>query len=300
MFFRRFQGAKIIKKPRKYYILQLLKQKERVNKLKELDHLSEIFKTYDTFVIDLWGVIHNGITLNSKAMEAVENLSNKSKKIVFLSNAPRPSLKVINFLIKMGMDKKYLSSVMTSGEAAMHAINQNKFGKSFFHLGPPRDTSVFDKVKENKTNIEKCDFILCTGLFDNYDKDLNFYKGFLKNHISKKLICTNPDLTVHRGNIEELCAGSIAKVFEELGGKVFYFGKPYPEVYNMCFSEKEKVLAIGDNLRTDIKGANNLNLDCIFITDGVHREELNKISDLSKLSKMHNVEIDFFQKELTW
>ena len=83
MFFRRFQGAKIIKKPRKYYILQLLKQKERVNKLKELDHLSEIFKTYDTFVIDLWGVIHNGITLNSKAMEAVENLSNKSKKIVF-------------------------------------------------------------------------------------------------------------------------------------------------------------------------------------------------------------------------
>jgi Predicted sugar phosphatases of the HAD superfamily len=168
VFFTRFQGAKIVKKPGKYYILQLLKQKKRVNKMKELDHLSEIYKNYDTFLIDLWGVIHNGITLNSKSMEAVENLSNKSKKIVFLSNAPRPSLKVINFLIKMGMDKKYLSSVMTSGEAAMRAINQNKFGKSFFHLGPPRDTSVFDKVKKNKTNIEKCDFILCTGLFDNY------------------------------------------------------------------------------------------------------------------------------------
>ena len=244
--------------------------------------------------------MHNGIKLNSKAMEVIKNLTNSSKKIVFLSNAPRPSLKVINFLLKMGMDEKYLSSVITSGEAAMYAINQSKFGKTFFHLGPSRDTSIFDKVKENKTNIEQCDFILCTGLFDDYDNDLNFYREFLKKHISKKLICTNPDLTVHRGKIEELCAGSIAKVFEELGGEVSYFGKPHPEVYNLCFSKNEKVLAIGDNLRTDIKGANNLNLDCLFITDGVHRDEINKGSDLNKLSEKYNVKIDFFQKELTW
>ena len=244
--------------------------------------------------------MHNGIRLNSKAMEVIKNLKKISKKIVFLSNAPRPSLKVINFLLKMGMNEKYLSSVITSGEAAMYAINQSKFGKTFFHLGPPRDTSIFDKVKKNKTNIDECDFILCTGLFDDYDNDLNFYREFLKKHTSKKLICTNPDLTVHRGKIEELCAGSIAKVFEELGGKVSYFGKPHPEVYNLCFSKNEKVLAIGDNLRTDIKGANNLNLDCIFITDGVHRDEINKISDLNKLSEKYNVKIDFFQKELTW
>ena len=244
--------------------------------------------------------MHNGIKLNSKAMEVIKNLKKISKKIVFLSNAPRPSLKVINFLLKMGMNEKYLSSVITSGEAAMYAINQRKFGKTFFHLGPPRDISIFDKVKKNKTNIDECDFILCTGLFDDYDNDLNFYREFLKKHTSKKLICTNPDLTVHRGKIEELCAGSIAKVFEELGGKVSYFGKPHPEVYNLCFSKNEKVLAIGDNLRTDIKGANNLNLDCIFITDGVHRDEINKISDLNKLSEKYNVKIDFFQKELTW
>ena len=169
--------------------------------MRELNNLSEISNNYDTFVIDLWGVIHNGITLNPKAIETIENLNNKSKKIVFLSNAPRPSLKVTNFLSKMGMNKKFLSNVMTSGEAAMHAINQNKFGKTFFHLGPPRDASVFDKVKENRANIKQCDFILCTGLFDDYNDDLNFYKDFLKNHISKKLICTNPDLTVHRGDI---------------------------------------------------------------------------------------------------
>ena len=268
--------------------------------MRKLNHLSEISINYDTFIIDLWGVMHNGIKLNSKAMEVIKNLTNSSKKIVFLSNAPRPSLKVTNFLLKMGMDKKYLSSVITSGEAAMYAINQSKFGKTFFHLGPPRDTSIFDKVKENKTNIDQCDFILCTGLFDDYDNDLNFYREFLKKHTSKKLICTNPDLTVHKGKIEELCAGSIAKVFEELGGKVSYFGKPHPEVYNLCFNKNEKVLAIGDNLRTDIKGANNLNLDCIFITDGIHRGEMNKISDLNKLSETYNVKINFFQKELTW
>ena len=268
--------------------------------MKELKHLSEVFKSYDTFVIDLWGVMHNGVVLNSKAVEAVDHLKNNSKKIVFLSNAPRPSSKVINFLLKMNLDKKYLLNVMTSGEAAIDAINQNKFGKTFFHLGPPRDTSLFEKQKNNKTEIEKCDFILCTGLFDNHEDDLSYYKNFLKEHISKKLICTNPDLTVHRGNIEELCAGSVAKVFEELGGKVIYYGKPYKEVYNKCFDKGEKVLAIGDNLRTDIKGANNLNIDSIFITEGVHRQEIGDSTKLDALLTKYKVKTNFFQKELTW
>ena len=268
--------------------------------MKELNHLSDIYKNYDTFVIDLWGVMHNGMALNQKAIEAIKQLKNQSKKIVFLSNAPRPSSKVINFLLKMNMDSKYLSNVMTSGEAAMHAINKNQFGKNFFHLGPPRDTSVFEKVKENKTDIESCDFILCTGLFDEYKKDLEFYKKLLKKYVSKKLVCTNPDLTVHRGNIEELCAGSVAKVFEELGGEVVYFGKPYKEVYRMCFNSNEKVLAVGDNLRTDIKGANNLKIDCIFISNGVHRDEYKDTSELDSLLEKYKVKANFFQKEFQW
>ena len=268
--------------------------------MKKLEHLSKIYNSYDTFIIDLWGVMHNGISLNKAAIETVKNLTEKSKKIVFLSNAPRPSSKVINFLLKMNMDKKYLSNVMTSGEAAMHAINQNKFGKTFFHLGPPRDISLFEKQKGNKTEIEKCDFILCTGLFDDHDDDIDYYKKFLQKQISKKLVCTNPDLTVHRGNIEELCAGSVAKVFEELGGKVIYYGKPHKEVYSKCFNESEKVLAIGDNLRTDIKGANNLNIDSIFITEGVHRQEIDDTSKLDALLKKYKVKTNFFQKELTW
>ena len=268
--------------------------------MKELNHISDIYKNYETFVIDLWGVIHNGMKLNAEAINVIEQLKKNSKKIVFLSNAPRPSSKVINFLIKMNMDIKYLTNVVTSGEAAMHAINKNKFGKSFFHLGPPRDTAVFEKVKDNRVEIQKCDFILCTGLFDEHHNDLEYYKKFLEKHVSKKLVCTNPDLTVHKGDVEELCAGSVAKVFENLGGEVVYFGKPYEEVYKMCFKSGEKVLAIGDNLRTDIKGANNLNIDSIFISDGVHRDEYNDITELDALLKKYKVKANFFQKELKW
>jgi HAD superfamily hydrolase (TIGR01459 family) len=278
--------------------------------LKELKHLSEIFSNYDTFVIDLWGVMHNGIKLNPQAIEAINHLKNNAKKIVFLSNAPRPSAKVIDFLLKMKMDKQYLSNVMTSGEAAMNAINNNKFGKKFFHLGPPRDVAIFEKVKENSTTIDNCEFILCTGLFDEDDPDVNksqlhendldYYKNFLIKHISKKLVCTNPDLTVHRGDKEEYCAGYVAKIFEELGGETIYYGKPYKEIYNMCFDKSEKVLAIGDNLRTDIKGANNLNIDCVFISEGVHRDEFNNISELQTLISKYNVKANFVQKELKW
>ena len=268
--------------------------------MKELNHLSDIYKSYDTFIIDLWGVMHNGVKLNVKAINAVDQLNKNSKKIVFLSNAPRPSAKVVNFLLKMNMDKKYLSNVMTSGEAAMFAINQKKFGQSFFHLGPLRDQNIFEKVKDNKTSIEKCDYILCTGLFDERETELEWYKKFLKKYTSKKLVCTNPDLTVHRGEREEFCAGYIAKIFEELGGKVIYYGKPYKEIYNMCFGKNEKVLAIGDNLRTDIKGANNTNIDSVFISEGVHRDEYKDVSELFKLVEKYEVKPNFFQRELKW
>ena len=176
----------------------------------------------------------------------------------------------------------------------------NKFGKNFYHLGPSRDQSIFEKVLEHKTSLDRCDFILCTGLFEDYMEDLDYYRGLLKNYTSKKLICTNPDLIVHRGKTEELCAGSVAKTFETLGGKVIYYGKPHKEIYGMCFDTREKVLAIGDNLRTDIKGANNLNIDSLFIYNGVHRNEIKNDEDLPALLKRYNVKTNFFQKELKW
>ena len=268
--------------------------------MKKLEHLSEIYNFYDTYIIDLWGVMHNGIELNERAIEAVDNLTKANKKVVFLSNAPRPNKNVINFLRKLNMSEIYLNNILTSGEAALKSIQNKIFGEYFFHLGPLRDNSLYEGLEKNKVSIEKSNFILCTGLFDSHEKDLKYYKKLLKNYTSKKLICTNPDLIVHRGDKEEYCAGAVAKIFEELGGEVVYFGKPYKAIYDIFLKEKEKAFIIGDNLNTDIKGANNLNLDSLFITDGVHKSEFSKEEDLSKLFNKYNIKSKYFQKELTW
>ena len=161
-----------------------------------------------------------------------------------------------------------------------------------------RKYNLFENNKSK--NIKESEYLLCTGLFDDFDNDLTYYKDLFANHLNKKMICTNPDLIVDRGNTRELCAGSVAMVFEKMGGQVVYFGKPYKEVYKMCFNSNEKVLAIGDNLRTDIKGANNLNIDCIFISQGVHRDEYKNKSELESLLNKYEVKANFFQKELKW
>ena len=141
---------------------------------------------------------------------------------------------------------------------------------------------------------------MCTGLFEEQGEDLNYYKELFKDHINKKMICTNPDLIVDRGEKRELCAGSVALVFEKMGGEVIYFGKPFPEVYNQSIDNKEKkVLSIGDNLNTDIKGANLLNYDSLIISNGVHKDEIKK-EGIDIVSKKYEVVVNFIQTELKW
>tara|TARA_Y100001936_G_C15992219_1_gene623017 strand:- start:420 stop:1271 length:852 start_codon:yes stop_codon:yes gene_type:complete len=269
-------------------------------KIKKLDHLSQIYNKYDAFLIDLWGVMHNGIRLNASAMNVVQELEKQGKRIVFLSNAPRPSRKVVEFLKKLKMDEKFLKNVFTSGEATIESLKKNKFGKKFYHLGPERDDSLFSGIKINKTSLDKCDFILCTGLFDDKEEDLGYYKDLLKNFINKKFVCTNPDLIVHRGGEEEYCAGKIAEIFENLGGDVVYFGKPHKEVYLSCLKKNQKTLVIGDNLKTDIKGANNMNLDSVFITGGIYKSKIENENLMKKLFKENSVLANYYQNELTW
>ena len=141
---------------------------------------------------------------------------------------------------------------------------------------------------------------MCTGLFDKTKNNLEYYSTLLSKFISKKFICTNPDLTVHKGEVEEYCAGTLASIFKKLGGKVIYYGKPHESVYKMCLKDDEKTLVIGDNLRTDIKGANNFKLDSIFISNGVHRSEFKKESELIELFNRHEVKPDYYQPELIW
>ncbi len=262
--------------------------------------LKSIASHYDLFFIDIWGVIHNGIKLHENAVTVLEELSKNNKKFILLTNAPRPNLTVVNTLKGMGLNKFY-ETVFTSGEASLRYILENLNNKKFFHLGPPRDFDLFKKFENNKVNnIDESDYILCSGLFEEYESDLEYYKNFLSIHISKKMICTNPDLIVDRGNKREYCAGSIARSFEEIDGKVIYFGKPYPPVYELAANVKDKkILCIGDNLNTDIKGAMIQNFDSLLITGGIHRQEISKFS-IENVLKKYNAKINYFQSELKW
>ena len=263
--------------------------------------LSSIVDNYQLFYVDLWGVVHNGLFLHVEAIKALREITNKKKDYILLTNAPRPNHSVKSFLEKLGMEKEIRDHVFTSGEAALLYLKKNFLDETFFHIGPPRDFDLFkdfEKMKSN--NIDNCDYILCTGLFDNHDKDLTYYKNLFEKNVKKKMICTNPDLIVDKGNNRELCAGSIAMVFEKMGGEVIYFGKPYPEVYNQSINNKnKKILSIGDNLNTDIKGANLLNYDSLLISNGIHKNEIRE-EGIEKVSRSYEVICNYIQSELKW
>ena len=263
--------------------------------------LRSIVENYDIFYIDLWGVVHNGIALHKNAIEVLKEITKIGKQYVLLTNAPRPNKSVKSFLEKMGMNKEIREKVYSSGEAALSYLKKNLLNDKFYHLGPIRDFDLFLDFKKNKTtNIKESSYLLCTGLFEEQGEDLDYYKELFKESINKKMICTNPDLIVDRGDKRELCAGSVALVFEKMGGEVIYFGKPFPEVYNQSIDNKEKkVLSIGDNLNTDIKGANLLNYDSLIISNGVHKGEIKK-EGIGIVSKKYKVVVNFIQTELKW
>ena len=270
---------------------------------KNLDNkgLRSIAEKYDIFYIDLWGVVHNGINFHKNAIEALEEITKANKEYVLLTNAPRPKKSVQLFLEKMGMHNRIREKVYSSGEASLNYLKKNYSNKKFYHIGPSRDFDLFLDFKKNKTlDIKESFYLLCTGLFEENGEDLNYYKKLFKEHLNKKMICTNPDLIVDKGNRRELCAGSVALIFEKLGGEVVYFGKPFPEVYNQAIDNKgKKVLSIGDNLNTDIKGANLLNYDSLIISNGIHKNEIKK-EGISEVSKKYEVIVNFIQTELKW
>ena len=139
-------------------------------------------------------------------------------------------------------------------------------------------------------------------VLDSHEESLDFYKDLLKNYTQIKMICTNPDLIVHRGSKKEYCAGTLAEIFKKLGGTVVYFGKPYPEIYKFCMKKNETVLVIGDNICTDIKGANNMKFDSLFITSGIHKNDfLNlPLQNYDKILEKYGTKTNYYQERLTW
>ena len=147
--------------------------------------LRSIFDKYDVFFIDIWGVLHDGINLFQNSVEVLEKLEKNKKQYVLLTNAPRPNLTVIQYLKKMGLDEKKANQVYTSGQAALDQLKIMN-SKSFFHIGPPRDFDLFKTFEKYKVeNIDSCNFLLCTGLFDDHESELTFYEKLLLDHIKK-------------------------------------------------------------------------------------------------------------------
>ena len=161
-------------------------------KSKLIKGLSEVYSKYDAFFIDLWGVIHNGIQIYPRAIDVLQNLNKLNKRFVLISNAPRPSKSVEEYLLKLKMDKIFLKNLVTSGEAALQTLKNNIYGEKFYHLGPKRDQDLIKGFEKNQTSLDKCDFILCTGLFDDITNTLNYYENLLKKKYKIKNVVHKP------------------------------------------------------------------------------------------------------------
>jgi HAD superfamily hydrolase (TIGR01459 family) len=245
--------------------------------------IAEISDVYDYFLFDVWGVIHDGNVAYPGVVEAISFLRKRGKKICFLSNAPRRSSKVVAVLQKLGIAPDLYDFVLTSGEATFLDLQKNQksgfknFGKNYFYIGPQKDIDLLsglDYIRVSKAS--EANVAITTG-FDGEGSTLaeKLPQALEAKKNNLPMICVNPDLVVVKQDGREMiCAGALAMEYEKIGGKVFYYGKPFPAVYKMVceifnYPEIKKILAVGDGMETDIKGASDFGIDSVLITGGI-------------------------------
>jgi len=252
--------------------------------MQHLTGFAPLAEQYQGFILDLWGVIHDGVNAFPHAVETLLQLKAMGKRTLLLSNAPRTNAAVQAMMRRMGIDDHLYSGILTSGEAVRRALQNppdlwwTELGGSVFHLGPQRDRPVIDGLPLAVVdNPEAADFVLNTGPDDHLDPtDMAEFEPILARCARRrlKMICANPDLEVIRGGVRVLCAGALAARYEELGGDVRSLGKPDPAIYQPVLEEldvpADKVLAVGDSLRTDMAGAAGVGLSACWVLDGIH------------------------------
>ena len=264
--------------------------------------ISEIEMFYDIFLFDLYGVTHNGVNLFPDILNILKNLKKLNKKVVFISNAPRKSLKIKKFLKNLGLDQRYYFDLVSSGDVTYEDYLKKLNGEKYYFIGNYQDKSLCRGLKVFEINdLEKANFILNTGPY-NGQKVENYIKILKKGALlSLEMICANPDLEVIRGSKKEICAGALALKYEKLGGKVKYFGKPFKKIYQKSLKRinsrnKKRILAIGDSIRTDILGANNFGIDSALVLSGID----GNIKGIEKLCKKTNIYPKFLFNKLQW
>jgi HAD superfamily hydrolase (TIGR01459 family) len=263
----------------------------RPRKVLSIAGLGEIADRYDAILCDVWGVLHNGQQSFRPASDALVAFRRRGGAVVLLTNAPRPSRPIREQVLALGVSPDAFDAVVTSGDVTV-ALIAERAARPVHHIGPPRDLSLFEAaearigIKPALASLERADYVLCTGLFDDDVETPEDYEDRLLAMAARGLpfICANPDLVVHRGSTLIYCAGALARRYEELGGKTIYAGKPYAPIYRAAIGvaetalgrpvEPARTLAIGDALRTDVAGALRQGLDALFISAGIHHGEV--------------------------
>lgn len=248
----------------------------------------ELLTKYSAIIFDIWGVIHNGQTLLSGVKQFIDNLNQQNIDYYFLSNAPRPQHLIYEKLTSLGLDIKQ-DIIITSGDFFLHSfkgpsILDNMQNKKFFLIGSEKNSDLLDNLPIiTTTKMEKADLIMMLAYADSR-KEIEHYKIALKQAVSMCLpmICTNPDKIADNGAKIRFCQGYFASLYEDIGGKVYYYGKPHASIYEFLFDkyklDKNRTLVIGDSMTTDIMGACNFKIDSALVMTGIHKDESDPMS----------------------
>ena len=276
---------------------------------RSISGLSEIAGRYDAVICDVWGVIHNGVQAFPSAHEALTEFARTRGPVVLLSNAPRPASAVIPQLEALKVPQSAWQGFITSGDATRVFLRERAPGPAWV-VGPERDRPLFQDLELQRAGPEAAAFIVCTGLVDDEVETPADYRPALQVAAQRgiEMICANPDRVVQRGEKLVYCAGALADIYAELGGPVIMAGKPYGTVYDLALAEAarlagktlspDRVLCIGDAMPTDIQGANNQGLDCLFVVAGIHVEEA--AGDPAGLLARHGLTAAYSVDELVW
>jgi HAD superfamily hydrolase (TIGR01459 family) len=255
-----------------------------------IQKFAEISDNYDAAFVDLWGCMHNGLAAFPAAIVAMQAFRKKGGAVVLLTNAPRPRGPVEAQITRLGIPSDAWDVIATSGDSARSAMYRGAVGQKVWFMGEDHDQSFFSPLDiiENPVAIEKvpldrAEGIVCCGPHDPHAHPSVYSADFLYAKTKGlKLLCANPDIVVDRGEDREWCAGALAALYSEMGGESLYFGKPHPPIYDLARRRLAKlniapsdprIIAIGDGIRTDILGAQQEDIDSLFITGGLAASE---------------------------
>jgi HAD superfamily hydrolase (TIGR01459 family) len=279
-------------------------------------HFSAVAPNYDVLLCDVWGVVHNGVVATVSACDALRRFRDQGGTVVLITNAPRPGDFVQRFIDRLKVPRQSYDAIVTSGDVTRSLIKE-QVGRRVGHLGPERDRPMFDDVGIELVPLDKADYVVCSGLFDDTTETPADYDDRLAAMLTRGLpmICANPDIVVERGEHLVYCAGAIADRYAASGGHVIYAGKPHRPIYDQAIAAARtargsdvaisRLLAIGDSVRTDLQGATAFGVDCLFVTAGIHAEELGgrdnpNVASLTAIFGEAGVAPKMVMRQLTW